>query len=242
MRRIISLLFVLVMVFSALSVPVNAIVADEPVGDIEEIDMFEYYYKNKDTFEILESALKGYNDKYGYETERKIRMGSGAEEFTAAEFDEEKITVYCSFIEDSSIKQSEKIKQMDFFMDTIRELNKLDNFEDLLREYLVMLSEENNYMASILLPLVMPNTAPPRIYFIIRDIKPFLDIVDFIFTILAYGYLIYSIFYLIFSKIKKKEIKNIKRKVVLSLLFFLYILFGGLFGIITWILSMAASI
>ena len=242
MKRFISLLFVLVMVFSVLSVPVNAIVVDEPVGDIEKIDMFEYYYKNKETFEILESALKGYNDKYGYETERKIRMGSGAEEFTAAEFDEEKITVYCSFIEDSSIKQSEKIKQMDFFMDTIRELNKLDNFEDLLREYLVMLSEENNYMASILLPLVMPNTAPPRIYFIIRDIKPFLDIVDFIFTILAYGYLIYSIFYFIFSKIEKKEIKNIKRKVVLSLLLFLYILFGGLFGIITWILSMAVSI
>ena len=87
------------MILSLFSVSISGLVADAFVEDIELVEMFEYYYENEETFKILESALTKYNKNFGYKTERKIRMGSGAEEFTAAEFDEEKIIIYCSFID-----------------------------------------------------------------------------------------------------------------------------------------------
>ena len=235
MKRIVSFLFVLVLVFSALSVPVNAIVADKPVGDIEKIDMFEYYYKNEDTFEILESALKGYNDKYGYETERKIRMGSGAEEFTAAEFDEEKIVIYCSFIEESEINEKDRYKYVRTFYNGIK-----DFIEDYaMHDFYTDLHTFNEYCASILISVVMETTvsSPTKPYHPYEEI---LEIISLILGYISLFYLVYLFIYIISCKIKKKRIKNIKRKVILFVLSFLYILFGGLFGIISWILSMAA--
>lgn len=235
MKRIVSFLFVLVLVFSALSVPVNAIVADKSVGDIEKIDMFEYYYKNKDTFEILESALKEYNDKYGYKTEGKIRMGSGDKEFTAAEFDEEKIVIYCSFIEESEINEKDRYKYVKTFYNGIK-----DFIEDYaMHDFYMDLHTFNEYCASILISVVMETTviSPTKPYHPYEEI---LEIISLILGYISLFYLVYLFIYIISCKIKKKRIKNIKRKVILFVLSFLYILFGGLFGIISWILSMVA--
>ena len=235
MKRVISTLFVLIMVFSLFSVPINATEEVQIVKDIEKIEMFEYYYKNKDTFEILESALKGYNDKYGYETERKIRMGSGAEEFTAAEFDEEKIVIYCSFIEESEINEKDRYKYVRTFYNGIK-----DFIEDYaMHDFYTDLHTFNEYCASILISVVMETTviSPTKPYHPYEEI---LEIISLILGYISLFYLVYLFIYIISCKIKKKRIKNIKRKVILLVLSFLYILFGGLFGIISWILSMAA--
>lgn len=231
MKRIVSFLFVLVMVFSALSVPVNAIVADEPVGDIEKIDMFEYYYKNNDTFEILESALKEYNDKYGYKTEGKIRMGSGDKEFTAAEFDEEKIVIYCSFIEESQIKERDKYKQIEDFYDFVLELtdNDLSSFE-------VKILNHNSYMYGLIWPVFYHYASGlPEIDLLYIKIEPVLLIMNKFSGVISLVYLIYVIINLIYSKINKKCVKNKKIKVILSLLS-IYIIFFGITDIVVYIL------
>lgn len=231
MRRIISILFVLVMVFSVLSVPVNAIVADELVGDIEKIDMFEYYYKNNDTFEILESALKKYNDKYGYETERKIRIGSGDKEFTAAEFDEEKIVIYCSFIEESKINERDKYKQIEDFYDFVLELtdNDLSSFE-------VKILNHNSYMYGLIWPVFYHYASGlPEIDLLYIKIEPVLLIMNKFSGVISLVYLIYVIINLIYSKINKKCVKNKKIKVILSLLS-IYIIYFGITDIVVYIL------
>lgn len=200
MKRIVSFLFVLVLVFSALSVPVNAIVADKSVGDIEKIDMFEYYYKNKDTFEILESALKEYNDKYGYKTEGKIRMGSGDKEFTAAEFDEEKIVIYCSFIEESEINEKDRYKYVKTFYNGIK-----DFIEDYaMHDFYMDLHTFNEYCASILISVVMETTviSPTKPYHPYEEI---LEIISLILGYISLFYLVYLFIYIISCKIKKKR-------------------------------------
>ena len=227
MKRIVSFLFVLVMVFSALSVHVNAIVADDPVGDIEKIDMFEYYYKNKDTFEILESALKKYNDKYGYKTEGKIRMGSGDKEFTAAEFDEEKIVIYCSFIKESEIKEKDRYKYVRTFYNGIKDF--ID--DNAMHDFYTDLNNFNEYCGSTLIFVIMET----MVSYPTKSYHPYNNILEIISKLLGYIsllYLVYSLISIIYCKIKKKEIKNIKIKVVLSLFSAFYILMGGLSGII----------
>ena len=235
MQRVISLLFVLIMVFSIFSVPISAREELEVVENIEKIEMFEYYYKNEGTFEILESVLAEYNKKYGYDREREIRIGTGSEEFTVAEFNEEKIVIYCSDLEKSSIRDSDKFKYLrTFYKAAVEEID-----VDLVDSFIRDLNKYNNYCGSLILPMVIRgNHNQNSIYFLYRLLEPFLDILNIILTIVLLGFLIYTIISLIYNKIKKKEIKNIRRKIVLSVLSIIYLLLGGLNVIIAFILSL----
>jgi len=255
MKRFISLLFVFIMLFS---VSVNAIVPHSTVEEvglvndveiIETVDVcvYEYYYKNEKTFEILESALIEYNKEFGYETEKEIRIGNGRKEleFTAAIFDEEKIIIYCKDIEESIVEESVKRNNINCFIEFFSNVDLYEEIFDDFNFFTSDLMKHNSYLGSIVIVASlgyynkMGSSSSYKVY---KMVKPIMVIADIILSSFSIGYLIYMIICIIRYKVKKKGIKKIKIKIILSLLSFFYILFGGLYGIISWILSMATLI
>lgn len=231
MKRIISILFVFVMVLSLFNVSISGLVADDFVEDLELVEMFEYYYENEETFKILESALTEYNKKFGYKTEGKIRMGSGVEEFTAAEFDEEKIIIYCSFIEESPIKESTKVKYIKKIMEEVVKLCD----EEALDNFVSELSDTSPYLQSIMMPILLDGhtgITPEKLFLL-----GLIDVLNKVLSYLSLSYLIYILIYIIYCLIKKKEIKNIRRKIILFILSGFYLSVGSLSNIISFILS-----
>ena len=219
------------MVLSLFSVSNIGLVDDDLDEDIKLVEIFEYYYENKETFKILESALTKYNKNFGYKTERKIRMGSGAEEFTAAEFDEEKIIIYCSFIEENRIKESTKVKYIKKF---IEEVVKLCD-EEALDNFVSELSDTSPYLQSIMMPILLDGhtgITPEKLFLL-----GLIDVLNKVLSYLSLSYLIYILIYIIYCLIKKKEIKNIRRKIILFILSVFYLSVGSLSNIISFILS-----
>ena len=229
MRRIISILFILIMVFS---ISVNA--AMPPHSTVEKLDLnegiFEYYFENSETFEVLNKVLIPYNEKFGYETDREIKMGDGENEITAAIFDEEKIIIYCKDIEESGIKMSLQSKHLKFLLEPFVKNKEL---KDDLHSFVDLLSNISPALSSLILPLVIEYTPGPN-----KPYSPYMNVLEIISIIIGYlstCYLLYILIYVLYCLIKKKKLQRIKSKVVLSLLALFYLLMNGLNGIISCI-------
>lgn len=233
MKRIISILFVLIMIFST---SVNAIV---PHSTVDELGLnegiFEYYFEHSETFEILNKVLISYNERFGYETDREIKMGDSENTITAAIFDEEKIIIFCKDIKESNIKISLQNKQLSFLFKPFREKKELAKD---LENFVSLLSNTNSHLSSILLPLSvniqridMADFTPASI----RTLREVINVISIIFGYLSIAYLLYILIYVLYCVIKKKKLQRIKGKVVLSLLALFYLLMNGLNGIINCI-------
>lgn len=234
MKRIISILFVLIMIFST---SVNAIV---PHSTVEELGLnegiFEYYFENSETFEILNKVLISYNKRFGYETDREIKIGEGENEITAAIFDEEKIIIYCKYIEESKVKDSVKSKNINYIFRLIFELTD-DEYFNYIELFYIKLEDNNAQLSSLILPIIIDKT-DKRVEgksIPYRRTDTVLNIVNNSLGYLSLVYLIYVLIHTIYLKIKKKNIKHIKSKVVLFLLALFYLLMNGLNGIINCI-------
>lgn len=228
MKRIISILFVLIMIFST---SVNAIV---PHSTVDELGLnegiFEYYFENSETFEILNKVLISYNERFGYETDREIKIGEGENEITAAIFDEEKIIIYCKYIEESGIKMSLQSKHLRFLLEPFIENKELENN---LHNFVNLLSDISPSLNSLILPLIFEYTPTPNKPY--SPYSPYMNVLEIISIIIGYlsiCYLLYILIYVLYCLIKKKKLQRIKSKVVLSLLALFYLLMNGLNGII----------
>lgn len=231
MRRIISILFILIMVFS---ISVNAAMPIVPHSTVDELGqnegMFEYYFENSETFEVLNKVLILYNEKFGYETDREIKMGEGENEITAAIFDEEKIIIYCKDIEESGIKMSLQSKHLRFLLEPFVKNKEL---KDDLHSFVDLLSNISPALSSLILPIVIEYTPGPN-----KPYSPYMNVLEIISIIIGYlsiCYLLYILIYVLYCLIKKKKLQRIKSKVVLSLLALFYLLMNGLNGIINCI-------
>jgi hypothetical protein len=228
MKRLISILFVLIIIFSLFSIPIYA---------TEETEIFEYFYKNEKTYGILESTLLDYNAQFGFETEREIKMGNSEKEITAAIFDEEKIIIYCKDIKESNIKMSLQNKQLAFLFKPFREKKELTKD---LENFVSLLSNTNSHLSSIILPLSvniqrvdMADFTPASI----RTLREVTNVISIILGYLSIAYLLYILIYVLYCVIKKKKIQRVKTKAILSAFSIFYLLIGGLSSIISFILS-----
>lgn len=228
MKRLISILFVLIIIFSLFSIPIYA---------TEETEIFEYFYKNEKTYGILESTLLDYNAQFGFETEREIKMGNSEKEITAAIFDEEKIIIYCKDIKESNIKMSLQNKQLAFLFKPFREKKELTKD---LENFVSLLSNTNSHLSSIILPLSvniqrvdMADFTPASI----RTLREVINVISIILGYLSIAYLLYILIYVLYCVIKKKRIQRVKTKAILSAFSTFYLLIGGLSSIISFILS-----
>lgn len=228
MKRLINILFILIIVFSLFSIPIYA---------TEETEIFEYNFKNEKTFDILESTLLEYNSRFGFETDREIKMGDDENTITAAIFDEERIIIYCKDIKESNIKMSLQNKQLAFLFKSFREKKELAKD---LENFVSLLSNTNSHLSSILLPLSaniqrkdMADFTPASI----RTLREVINVISIILGYLSIAYLLYILIYVLYCIIKKKRIQKIKIKAILSLFAVLYLLSGGLSHIISFILN-----
>lgn len=208
-------------------------------------DDFVYEFQFAETYSYLEEIVADYNKEFGYSTtntDNKILMGKDKKETVFAEYNENNITIYCEDIVNGKLTDSEIeeylkslfCSALDCDYDSTYEI-RIEFFQEDLREY-------HDGMSKLLMDIFFINNNG----YISPTIRLFMDIVSITnialglvavcYFLYNYIYFTYCLIYFLIKK-KKKEVLHIKRRIILSLLSALYLLVGGLDGIITFILS-----
>ena len=105
-----------------------------------------------------------------------------------------------------------------------------------LSTFVSELSYTSPYLQSIMLPILLgghTGVTPARLFLL-----GLTDVLNIVLGYLSLSYLIYILIYIIYCLIKKKEIKNIRRKIILFILSVFYLSVGNLYNIISFIRSL----
>lgn len=207
-------------------------------------DDFVYEFQYAETYTYLENIVSDYNKEYGYDTantDNKILMGKDKKETVFAEYDEESIIIYCENIVNGKLTDSEIEEYLEYLFYSILDCDYNSDYKLLIDNFNSDLTFYHEGMSKLIMHLLFCNNTG-YIHPAIRLFYTITHFTDLILVIFVYCYLVYIFIYLVYCLIyfllkkKKKEITNIKGKVVLSLLSVLYLLVGGISGIISFII------
>ncbi len=230
MKRVISLIFIVLLLLFSINITVY--------GNTEgSSDIFIYEYKNADTYEKIKDAVKIYCEKYNIENTENIIYGMWHNNSIpiVAEYNEKYIKIYIT-----ELTENQKQKQATQILKTIiTELKSTIEDKDSLHQVITDLVEISPTIASIIFPMTTPEPSG-NVYSIYKLVHPFLHILNYLLILLLVVYIIYFIIFIL--KNRKQEnfiIPKKKKRLFISCILFLivYILLGGLHGIISLFLS-----
>lgn len=220
MRRIISLLFVILLLFSYLGTTVYS-------SDMPPIESgnFIYFYKDTLSFEGIEKVLKGYNEKYGYSTEREFKIKTDEDEIILASFDEEKVIVYVDDFNNSMLRDKDKVMHLKEIYDLLDESLYIE--EDFVLNFISELNDFDSEIGALMLPFIFSGVRTSYPYQYIID---FIKLLNLIFIFVGIFILLWYIYYL--KKHKKEKLLSQRKYVcylIFSIIFLLYWVISYLF-------------
>lgn len=208
-------------------------------------DDFVYEFQYAETYSYLEEIIADYNKEFGYDTantDNKILMGKDKKETVFAEYNENNITIYCEDIVNGKLTDSEIEEYLEYLLYSALDYDYDSTYEIRMEYFNNDLRDYHDGMSKLMMDILFISHTgyiPPafRLFMDIVSITNIaLGLVAVCYFLYNYIYFIYCLIYFLIKK-KKKEVLHIKRRVILSLLSALYLLVGGLDGIITFILS-----
>lgn len=217
MKRLFCFLFTVILLLSIINVPVYSYVE------------FEYKFQDSNTYTELQKAVEVYNKKYNIDGKDGIiySIEEEGKNIILAEYNQEGIEIPITVIE--KIKTVNLDKTLRTILD---ELQNSSINDDYIQLFINDICNNSSVITHIFYPMNTRN-AQSVIYNTYKVMQPFLEVINILIVLILFIYIIY----LIIKFIKKRESKILKRSIILVGTLIIYVIVGGITGIISLILT-----